>query len=431
MTANSELPAALANHSDIRKVVGDLAAILEVSKALSSEKDFDKLLGLIISETVRVLDSDRGSLFLVDEEKGELWSKIAQKAEIKEIRFPIGKGIAGFVAQSQQVVNITDAYNDSRFNPAFDKQTGYRTRTILCAPLLTNERKVIGVVQVLNKRDGVFTNYDEALVLALGSHAAVALDNARLVKHYLQKQMMAQALGIAKEIQVGLLPKKPPEVAAMDIAGWSLACDETGGDYYDYIELGDGRLGVVIGDVSGHGVGSALLMASARAFLRGLIISFADPSDVLFRLNNLLAKDMEAGRFMTLLLGILDPKKRTFIYTSAGHDAPVLHRGATGEIKELESTGFPLGIIEDGDFPKAEEIQLDAGDQLLFMTDGVWEAMDREQQPYGRERMCECLRRNHVLASKDIIQCIYRDQLDFIRGAPQHDDITMVLITAK
>ncbi|MBI5366582.1 MAG: SpoIIE family protein phosphatase [Planctomycetes bacterium] len=414
--------------SDTNKMLDDLQAILEVSKALSREKDFDKLLGLIIQETTRVLDADRGSLFLVDEEKHELWSKIAQKSEIKEIRFPIGKGIAGHVAESQSIVNITDAYNDPRFNPAFDKQTGYRTRTILCAPLLTHERKVIGVVQVLNKAEGVFTDYDEGLILALGSHAAVALDNARLVKHFVEKQMMSQALSIARDIQIGLLPKKAPTVAGFDIGGWSVACDETGGDYYDFIEMQDGRIGIVIGDVSGHGVGAALLMASARAFLRGLMMSFADPSDVLFRVNNLLARDMEAGRFMTLLLGVLDPRDRSFVYTSAGHDAPVLLRAETGELLELESTGFPLGIIEDGDFPKAATYSVGPGDVLLFTTDGVWEQMDNDQQSYGRERMCSVLRTSSRENSQEIMKRIYQDQIVFNRGAAQRDDITMVVI---
>lgn len=418
------------DNTDTRKMIGDLQSILEVSKALSAEKDFDKLLAMIINETTRVLDADRGSLFIVDEERKELWSKIAQKSELKEIRFPIGVGIAGHVAETQQIVNITDAYKDPRFNPAIDRKSGYRTQTILCAPLLTHERKVIGVVQVLNKRNGVFTAYDEGLVLALGSHAAVALDNARLVKHFVEKQMMAQALQIAREIQIGLLPKESPKIAGLEIAGWSKACDETGGDYYDFIAMPDGRLGIVIGDVSGHGVGAALLMASARAFLRGLIQSLPDPSDVLFRVNNLLAQDMEAGRFMTLLLGILDPKDRTFVYTSAGHDAPMLLRAATGQSVELESTGFPLGIIEDGDFPKAQAFRLEPGDLLLFTTDGVWEAMDNEHNSFGRERTSACLARNRGLPALEIIERIYGEQLEFIRGAPQHDDITMVLVKA-
>jgi HD-GYP domain-containing protein (c-di-GMP phosphodiesterase class II) len=160
--------------------VEKLTALLEVGKAMASERNLDRLLQLILSEVTKVMEADRSSLFLVDRERNELWSKIAQGLEVREIRIKIGMGISGYVAQTGRTVNIKDAYKDPRFNQETDRRTGYRTQTILCVPMQNKMNEVIGVLQVLNKRDGVFTRQDEELLLALSSQAAVAIENAIL-----------------------------------------------------------------------------------------------------------------------------------------------------------------------------------------------------------------------------------------------------------
>ncbi len=160
--------------------VEKLTALLEVGKAMASERNLDRLLQLILTEVTKVMEADRSSLFLVDRERNELWSKIAQGLEVREIRIKIGMGISGYVAQTGKTVNIQDAYTDPRFNQETDRHTGYRTRSILCVPMRNKLGEVIGVLQVLNKREGVFTREDEELLLALSSQAAVAIENAIL-----------------------------------------------------------------------------------------------------------------------------------------------------------------------------------------------------------------------------------------------------------
>ena len=168
------------NPSVLESRVGKLTGLLEVGKAMASERNLDRLLQLILGEVTKVMAADRSSLFLVDRERNELWSKIAQGLEVREIRVKIGLGIAGYVAQTGKIVNIQDAYADPRFNQETDLRTGYRTRTILCVPMQNHLSEVIGVLQVLNKRDDVFTREDEELLLALSSQAAVAIENAIL-----------------------------------------------------------------------------------------------------------------------------------------------------------------------------------------------------------------------------------------------------------
>jgi HD-GYP domain-containing protein (c-di-GMP phosphodiesterase class II) len=168
------------NTGALESRVEKLTGLLEVGKAMASERNLDPLLQLILGEVTKVMAADRSSLFLVDRERNELWSKIAQGLEVREIRVKIGLGIAGYVAQTGKIVNIQDAYADPRFNQETDLRTGYRTRTILCVPMQNHLSEVIGVLQVLNKRDGVFSREDEELLLALSSQAAVAIENAIL-----------------------------------------------------------------------------------------------------------------------------------------------------------------------------------------------------------------------------------------------------------
>jgi diguanylate cyclase (GGDEF)-like protein len=159
-----------------------LSSLLKIGLRLTAERDLERLLRMIIEETTAVLGADRSSLFLIDQERDEMWAKISQGVDVIEIRFPLGVGIAGFVGRSGEIVNIADAYSDPRFNPAFDKKTGFRTKSILCCPLRDMRGGIIGAIQVLNKRTGLFSSEDETLLSALSAHAAVAIENADLYR---------------------------------------------------------------------------------------------------------------------------------------------------------------------------------------------------------------------------------------------------------
>lgn len=163
-----------------RNRTDDLEAILDICSSMMVQRDLDVLLDLIINRTSEILDAERTSIFVVDHETKELWSRIAQDAEIREIRMPASRGIAGLAARSRRIINIRDAYRDKRFNPKIDRKTGYRTRTILCAPMVDHDDRVIGVLQVLNKKHGFFSPYDEKLIAAIAAQAAIAVENTQL-----------------------------------------------------------------------------------------------------------------------------------------------------------------------------------------------------------------------------------------------------------
>jgi len=409
--------------------VRDLNALLELTDAMAGDIQLDQLLLTIVRKTTEVMEADRSSLFLYDAETNELWSKIAEGLEIKEIRFPVGIGIAGDVAKTLVPTNIPDAYDDERFNQAFDKQTGYRTKSVLCLPISNMDGDLVGVIQCLNKKGDVpFDEHDQKFLGTLGSHAAVALERARLVEAYVEKERMEEALKVAQNIQMSLLPEEAPEVKGYDIAGYNVPCDETGGDYYDYIEMPDGKLGLVIGDVSGHGLGAAMYMATSRAALRSIIMTTEDPAKALEMVNNRLTWDMSDEAFITLFFGILEPATGQLRYTSAGHEDPIIYRAATGEFEGMESTGMPLGMIDEMEFPEGQMTILNEGDIFLLTTDGVFEADNVDEEEFGHARMQQCLADFHDRSSAEITEELRRRTFEFIGEAKVRDDVTIVTL---
>jgi serine phosphatase RsbU (regulator of sigma subunit) len=413
------------------KRVRDLESLLEVVKALAAEKDLDKLLELIIEQTTQVMDAERSSLYLYDEERNEIWTKIAQGVVSREIRLPVGTGISGTVAQTLEPINIPDAYADARFDRAWDQSTGFRTHSILCMPMRTHEGKLIGVIQVLNKRSGSFTDYDEELLGAFSTHAAIALDSARLIQAYLEKQKLEQSLEIARQIQQGLFPEADPEVAGFQVAGRSWPCDRTGGDYYDYLQFPDGNLGVVVADVTGHGIGPALLMSEARAVVRALASQTSSVAEVLERANNFLAEDFEPSRFVTMFLGRLEAESASLRYSSAGHGEPMFYQAASGEFLEPESTGPPLAVIAEMDFPEGPTLRLEPGDILVVTTDGIEEAMNADREQFGRERLQKVIADRCQASASELLEAIYDETVRFMGSAPRRDDITLVVVKAE
>jgi K+-sensing histidine kinase KdpD len=180
--------------------LGKLQQLIEASKMVNSTLDLDKLLGLILDAAVKSIEADRGTVFLVDDIKKELWSKVLQGDNMVEIRLPVGKGIAGYVAETGQTINIPDAYSDPRFNPEVDKRTGYRTRNVLCMPMKNKDGKIIGVFQLLNKNDGVFTRDDEQFIDAFSAHASVAIENARLAQEMVSNERLSAVGRMASTI---------------------------------------------------------------------------------------------------------------------------------------------------------------------------------------------------------------------------------------
>ncbi len=406
--------------------VRDLQLILGVVRAMAGTPDLDSLLNLILDAVRQLLNAERSTLFLYDSASDELYSKIAHGTG--EIRFPAHAGIAGAVAQGRQLINIPDAYADPRFNPEVDRKTGYRTRCLLTVPLFGLEGQLVGVLQVLNKRDGVFDAYDERLAEALAAQIGVALQRARLMEHFVQKKQMESALAVARDIQQRLWPKNPPKLPGYDIAGWCRPTEQTGGDCFDFIGLPGARLGLTVADAAGHGIGAALLIAETRAWLRALAAQTEQSAAILSGANRGLCADMLESRFVTAFYGTLDPATHRLEYASAGHGPLFWYQAERRQVTHTGATGLPLGMMEDMDVEPAEPVAFGPGDLGVFLTDGFIEAQDPAGSQFGKARLGEVLRTNADRPAAEIIRALTAAVEGFMAGGPQLDDWTAVVV---
>ena len=421
--------------SDEDRRIDAFEHVLRITRDMVATTDLDELLGVILDSSMKLVSAERASLFLYEPETDEFVSRIAHGAE--EIRFPASVGIAGAAAAGKEVLNIPDAYADERFNQAVDRETGYRTRNILAVPLRDHDDELVGVLEVLNKHGGPFTPEDVTLTETLGAQAGVALQRARLMEHYVEKQRMAQALSIARTIQRDQLPKGEPCIDGFDVSGATWPADETGGDVFDWLDLGDGRLTLMVADATGHGIGPALVIVEARAMVRALCGQYAagvgtgSPLDipaVLTRVNDMLAYDLDDMRFVTCFLGLLDGPAGTVRWASAGQGPVIVYQYGSDTFEELSATGVPLGVMEGYAFDEQIERAMSVGDLVVLVTDGFFEACDDGDEQFGTERLCEVIRASRDLSAAQIIAAMYAAVDDFTAGAPQADDLTAIVV---
>jgi sigma-B regulation protein RsbU (phosphoserine phosphatase) len=241
---------------------------------------------------------------------------------------------------------------------------------------------------------------------------------------------LKQEMNLAMEVQQGLLPMKPPEIEGFDIAGKSIYCDETGGDYYDFIEFPElGLMGVAVGDVAGHGIAPALLMTTVRALLRSRIIQPGGLAQMITDVNRLLCIDTsETGNFMTLFFMVLDPGNGVVRWVRAGHEPAVVYDSSTDSFNELYGDGIALGVDETWSFQENRQELWSDSQIVLIGTDGIWESENHQGEGFGKKRLREIIRKHKHQTSQEIVHAITAALANHRPTAAQQDDITMVII---
>ncbi len=348
-----------------------LNQILEVTRKLAAPFDLDTMLREVVDAARNILDADRGTVFLYDEQSDELVVRVATK--LGTIRIPADMGIVGESAQKRVLINVPDCYADNRFNRAVDKQTGYRTRCMLTLPLIGYEDSLIGVLQILNKNEGTFDEQDEYVATALAAQAAVVLHRVKMTEALIVSEKLDREITVARDVQMGTLPKRMPSVKGYDIAGTFTPTDQTGGDLYDFIPLTEERLFLLMGDATGHGIGPALSATQVRAMLRVALRLGANLGDAFTHINNQLVEDLPDDRFVTAFIGLLDAATHTVQFHSGGQ-GPIMHfHAADGRYDWAEPSTFPLGYMNQTDLKDARVIEMAPGDILGLISDGIYE----------------------------------------------------------
>ena len=403
-----------------------LGTLLDVSRRLGGTIELTPLLQRVTDAARDVLGCERATVFLYDETAHELFSRVATGSD--EIRFSADLGIAGQAARTGAIINVPDAYADARFNRDIDRQTGYRTRNLLAFPLRDHEARLVGVLQVLNKVDGPFTDGDEQMASVLSSLAGVAIQRQRLIEADAEKKKLERDLSLARDIQQSLLPQTPPTLRGFDIAGFNRPADATGGDCFDFVQLDQTRAAILVADATGHGIGPALLVSQLRTMLRVLMRTTRDPSELLRLANEQLCEDLPSGMFVTTFLGIIDAGTGELDYYSAGQGPLLYVRRGDARPAQYGSHTMPLGIVQPLPDEPRTPVRLGAGDVFLVLTDGFFEAAGADGTQFGVDRISEIVRRADADGASALIRRMNTALDDFISGEPQSDDLTAVVI---
>lgn len=402
-----------------------LRQILEVTRKLAAPFDLDTMLAEVVDASRDVLNADRGTVFLYDEAANELVVRVG--TELDHIRIPADKGIVGECAQTRQLINVPDCYADERFNRAIDKQTGYRSRCMLTIPLIGYEESLVGVLQILNKNGGVFDERDEFVAQALAAQAAVVLHRARLTEQMLASERLDREISVARDVQMGTLPKNMPVIAGYDFGGAFSPTDQTGGDLYDFVPLGKNRLFLLMGDASGHGIGPALSATQVRAMLRVAMRLESSLDDAFMHINDQLCDDLPDDRFVTCFFGLLDAETHSILFHSGGQ-GPIMHfQAEMGEYEWHPATTFPLGYMPQTELQAPVRSTLDPGDVFGLISDGIYEYENEAGEQFGRRGVVRVLEENPDASAQELVDMIMAAARTHGGQAPQADDITIVL----
>ena len=408
-------------------------ALATISQVVNSSLQVDEVLRIVMDTIVRLTGAERGFLMLKNN-LGELTIRVARNWEQETLNASetaLSRTVVNRVVAEGQPILTTNAQQDPRFDGQ-ESVISLNLRSILCVPLKLKE-SIIGVIYADNRlREGLFTETEKDLLAAFANQAAVAIENARLFQENLEKQRMEEELNIARDLQMSMLPAACPEVKGFHIAASSTPAREVGGDFYDFIEMDEGKIGLVVGDVTGKSVSGALVMSSSRSVFRMLSEEKLTVADIMARANRRIKKDIKTGMFVALLYAVLDSVKGKVNLCSAGQTQPIHFSARDGEAVLVETKGdnFPLGILDQADYQETE-IWLPPGDTVVFYTDGIVEAMNEKEEIFGFERLLELIKQAGSVSAEELHQRILDKVSEFVGTAEPHDDLTVIVMSME
>jgi sigma-B regulation protein RsbU (phosphoserine phosphatase) len=350
---------------------------------------------------------------------------VPDNAEI-ELRFEPNGQFISLMTHMEAPVEEADVLD--KINLPVERQNLSHLRAQLFLPLLHRE-ELVGVLAVGKKiTQRRFSYEDMTLLSLLSTQIAIAFENTRLYQERLTKQRLDEELHLAREIQRLLLPRQMPSSKHFDIAAINVPSQEVGGDYYDFVDLRDGVIGVAIGDIAGKGIPGAMLMSNLQATGRAAAIRSTSTKLVMEELNNQITRSTTVEKYATFFYAILWPEKK-LAYTNAGHNYPLLCRD-DGDVCELRQSNLVVGVREGIKYDE-HTVPLRAGDTIIFYTDGITEAANVDWEEFGVERLCEVIRRHRHGSAENLRNMIYRAVLQFAGDAAQSDDLTLVVVKVK
>ncbi len=403
---------------------------------------------LIVEGAIRILEAQGGVLYLVDKTRSALVPAFVSSGCPPLLPLP-ARVIAetGSAAESFFKLHsvkpgdgpIGRAWGENHFGVigreslAFEdgRPPSLEAHSCILGPL-QYRRKIIGVLAVANGPESTpFLRDEIGLFKTIAEQSAFALYNEAIYREAGEKKRFDQDLQTAREIQGILLPSTPPRIEGYDISGRNIPAGQVSGDYFDFIFMGDGRIGVVIADVSGKGVPASLIMAMCRSVLRSQALSSNSPAEVLRRVNRLLYPDIKEDMFISMVFAIVEPNNPEILIARAGHDAPLCFRSATGEVETINVRGMALGIDSGDVFDRVCEdlvLRLDQDDMLVLYTDGVTEALNENGDEFGIPGLVQGIAGKSSGNAIDMVEGLSADVMEFIGKQLKYDDVTLVAV---
>lgn len=410
--------------------IDKLRLLLDITKTISRSLDLDEVLNLVMDTLASLLPYDAAGIYLIEKPsdaspftfKSTVIRGYQLKALIKP-RLKLGEGFIGTVAQTGQPLLAPDVSRDKRYFKAREL-----TRSEMVAPIISNDR-VIGVFDLESDELDAYSQDDLAVLKLLASQVAIIIEKVRLHEQMAEKKRLQGQLEVARQVQLELLPKADPEMPGFDISAYIFPTEEVSGDYYDWVQIYEDQIGVVVADAVGKGIPAALLMAFLRASLRSAIQVGYAPNIAFSKVSELLRDSTEENQFITSIYGILDTTNKSFVFSNAGHNPPLLIK-PNGEYRYVEYGDTPLGMFDDTHYHQ-HFIRFEPGQVMVIYTDGITEAANSVGEEYGNERLAKRVLEGIDLPAKQMIDHIRKAVADFTERKFLDDDGTLFVIKAQ
>jgi sigma-B regulation protein RsbU (phosphoserine phosphatase) len=413
--------------------VDKLRMLLDITKTISRSLDLDEVLTLVMDTLGSLIRYDAAGIYLIEsvaQDSGEneyiFKSKVIRGYQISfemvEPRLKVGEGFIGYVAQSRKPLISADVSKDSRYFRAREL-----TRSEMVAPIISNDA-VIGVFDLESDSLNAYDEDDLSVLTLLASQVAIIIEKVQLHEQVVEKNRLQTQLEIARQVQLELLPAADPKIEGFDISAYIFPTEEVSGDYYDWVRMFEDQIGVVVADAVGKGIPAALLMSFLRASLRSSVQVGYAPHIAMSKVGNLLWDSVEDNQFITAIYGILDATNRTFVFSNAGHNPPLLIK-PNGEYRFVEYGDLPLGMFFDSRYHQ-HFIKFEPSQVMVLYTDGITESANANGEEYGNDRFAKRVLEGIDLSAKELIDFIRKGVADFTERKFLDDDGTLFIVKA-
>ncbi|MEO7538392.1 MAG: GAF domain-containing SpoIIE family protein phosphatase [Pyrinomonadaceae bacterium] len=418
-------------HVDNLSTVDKLRLLLDITKTISRSLDLEEVLNLVMDTLASVLPHDAAGIYLIEKHPEDkdpyiFKSRVIRGYQINDLiepRLKMGEGFIGTVAQSGKAIISPDVSQDTRYFAA-----RMLTRSEMVAPIISNDQ-VIGVFDLESDDLDAYSEDDLSVLHLLASQVAIIIEKVHLHEQVVEKKRLQAQLEIARQVQLELLPANDPMVDGFDVSAYLFPTEEVSGDYYDWVQIFEDQIGIVVADAVGKGIPAALLMSFLRASLRSAAQIGYGPNVAFSKVSGLLRDSIEDNKFITAIYGILDSTNKTFVFSNAGHNPPLLIK-PNGEYRFVEYGDVPLGMFDDSHYHQ-HFIRFEPGQVMVIYTDGITEAANPDDEEYGNDRFAKNVLAGIHLPAKQMIDHIRKGVADFTERKFLDDDGTLFIVKAQ